>query len=148
MIYLGADHRGFNLKEHLKKWLKNRGLAFEDLGALTLDPNDDYPLIAEKVARKVAKNTEHRGVLLCGSGAGVCIAANKIDGIRASEGIHKDAIKAARSDDDINVLCLSADLLASDEAQDLVDAFLNTPYSGEERHERRLKEIKDIEENN
>lgn len=145
MIYLGADHRGFQLKEQLKTWLQGRGMTFEDLGAVKFNPSDDYPVIAEKVAKKVIKNEEHKGILICGSGAGVCIAANKVRGIRGSEGLNKDAVRAARSEDNINVLCLAADLLASDEARDFVEVFLNTSYAGEERHERRLKEIEDME---
>ena len=146
MIYLGADHRGYKLKEQIKKYLKDKGERIEDLGTDSEAPVD-YPIIAEKVARKVAKDEDGRGVLMCGSGAGVAIVANKVGGVRATEGWNKQVTQAARNDDDVNVLCLSADALALDEAKELIDVFLHTPFAGEERHRRRLKEIREIEEN-
>lgn len=147
MIYLGADHRGYQIKEQIKNYLIAKGHKITDLGTDSTKPID-YPLIAEKVAKKIARDAEARGILICGSGAGVCVVANKVDGVRASEGWNKQAVEAARNDDDINALCLSADMLALDEAEDLIQAFLDTPFSGKERYKRRLAEIGEIEENN
>src|SRR3989344_9127062 len=147
MIYLGADHRGFQLKEQVKNYLAGKGRQVNDLGTNSQAPVD-YPVVAEKVAKKVVRDEEGRGILICGSGAGVCVAANKINGVRATEGWNKQAIEAARNDDDVNVLCLAADMLALDEARELVEGFLDTPFAGEERQKRRLKEIGEIERDN
>lgn len=147
MIYLGADHRGFQLKEQVKNYLAGKGRQVNDLGTNSQAPVD-YPVVAEKVAKKVVRDEEGRGILICGSGAGVCVAANKINGVRATEGWNKQAIEAARNDDDVNVLCLAADMLALDEARELIEVFLDTPFAGEERQKRRLKEIGDIESDN
>lgn len=144
-VYLGADHRGFELKEKLKAQI--RGHEIIDLGAHELDPNDDYTTYALEVAKKVASQ-EPLGILVCGSGVGMDIVANKIDGVRASVGKQKEQVVAGRHDDDMNVLVLSADYTSEDEAMNMVNAFLGTQFSGEERHKRRLLHIKEIEENN
>ena len=147
MIYLGADHRGFKLKETLKKYLQDKGYQLKDMGTDSEEPVD-YPLIAEKVGKKVKEDPNNRGILLCGSGEGVAIAANKIDGIRAGEAWNPDVAYSARNDDNINVLALPADNLASDEVNEIAQMFLDTSFSGEERHKRRLEEIKRMEEEN
>src|SRR3989344_5278018 len=102
-IFLGADHRGFHLKERLKSWLEARGDSFEDLGATAFDPDDDYVDFAVAVAKKVAEVPEYnRGLLICGSGVGMDIAANKVKGIRATVAWNPDVAKQARSHGDIN----------------------------------------------
>ncbi|MBI4050229.1 MAG: RpiB/LacA/LacB family sugar-phosphate isomerase [Candidatus Doudnabacteria bacterium] len=145
MIYIGADHRGFKLKEAIKKWFGEQNINFEDLGAKELDPNDDYPIIAKAVAEKVIANVENRGILICGSGAGVCIVANKIKGIRAAEAWNPEIAKAARNDDNANVLCLSAGALSLEEVKSIARIFLDTSFGGAERYKRRLQQIEDIE---
>src|SRR5258706_16298142 len=108
-VYLGADHRGFELKEKVRMWLEKWDYAHEDMGAYELNEKDDYTLYAEKVALLVANEKDARGILICGSGVGVDIAANKFDGVRASIGKEPDQVKAGRNDDDMNVLVLPSD---------------------------------------
>lgn len=147
MIYIGADHRGFKAKEILKKYLQDRGYQVVDVG--TRSPESvDYPLIAEKVGHKVVEDLNNRGVLLCGSGAGVCIAANKIDGVRAAEAWNVEIARSARSDDNANVLCLAADEANLEDMKKIIQVFLDTSFFSAERHKRRLKEIQDLEKEN
>ncbi len=146
MLYIGADHRGFELKEKLKEWLKDRGLLVEDLGAHTLEPEDDYPDFALAVARKVFENPDSdRGILFCGSGHGMDIVANKIKGIRAALGFNVAVAKQSREHEDANILVLAADWVTPDEAGEVVKTFLETKFSGEERNRRRIKKVEMIE---
>lgn len=147
-VYLGADHRGFALKEKIKDWLLEWDYQYEDMGAYDYDEHDDYTLYAEKVASIVADNDDSYGILACGSGVGVDIAANKIDGAYASIGKEKDQVAAGRKDDDMNILVLAADYTSEDEAKEMVKVFLETEFDGLARHKRRLEEIKKIEINN
>ena len=147
-IYLGADHRGYELKEKIAKWLFEMDHAFQDLGADKLDPKDDYPKYAEEVASLVAGNEGSRGVLLCGSGVGVEVVANKFDGVRAGIGESVLQVEAARRDDDMNILVIASDFTSEKEAKAMLIAFLETKYENVARHERRLEEIEKIEENN
>jgi ribose 5-phosphate isomerase B len=144
-VYLGTDHRGFLLKEQLKVWFDGISVHVIDCGAQTHEPGDDFVDIARVVAEKVATTSDARGILLCGSGAGVCIAANKRAGIRAAVGWRTDQVVASRRDDDINILALPADYISEHEAQDLVQAFLQTEFIPEERFVRRIAKIKDLE---
>jgi ribose 5-phosphate isomerase B len=147
-IFIGADHRGYELKEKIAKWLFEMDHAFQDLGALSLDPNDDYTKYAEDVASLVAKNEGSRGVLLCGSGIGVEIVANKFDGVRAGIGENVLQVEKGRNDDDMNILVIAADYTSEKEAKAMLIAFLETPFSGKARYEKRLQEIGKIEANN
>lgn len=147
-IYLGADHRGYELKEKIAKWLFELNKEFLDLGAVTLDPTDDYTKYATEVASLVAKNEDSRGVLLCGSGVGVEVVANKFDGVRAAIGKSVAQIKAGRNDDDMNVLVIASDFTSEKEAKAMLIAFLETKFSGKARYEKRLDEITKIEANN
>jgi len=145
IIYIGADHAGFALKESVKRHLHDKGFDVEDLGAFNLDPADDYPTYAARVSKIVAENSRSLGILICGSAEGVCIAANKFDGIRAGIGFSVPSAKSLRSDDNGNILCLAGRLDAVDKPLPIVDAFLKTEFSGAERHNRRLSEIAAIE---
>lgn len=147
-VYIGADHRGYRLKEKIKKWLSDWGYEFEDVGAEHFDPKDDYTLYAQKVALGVRGKAGVRGILLCGSGVGMDIAANKIDGIRASIGKSAEQIKAGRRDDDMNILVVAADFTKEKEAKEMLKVFLETEFDEKERHKRRLKEIQEIEKSN
>jgi len=149
-IYLGGDHAGFDLKEQLEAWLLDLEYTVKDLGNVEYDPQDDYPDFGHAVAEAVAQNPESCGILLCGNAEGVCIVANKTDGIRAGIGYSVEAIQSARTEDDINVLCLAVPLidLQLDEAQLRVKTFLATPFEPAERRVRRLNKIQDIEEQN
>lgn len=154
MIYLGADHRGFELKEKIKQFLAQEKIPFEDLGNAVLDPKDDYPQFAEMVARKVSEDPEtNRGILLCGSGVGVDIVANKFKGVRSAlvwddQEALTALVKQSREHDNANVLSLPADHLNAEQARKIVKIWLATPFSGGERHTRRLEEIKELEEGN
>ncbi len=145
MIYLGADHAGFKLKEQIKKYLQAQRIKFIDLGNLKLDKNDDYPDFGYKVAKKVAKNKDSKGILICGTSYGVCIVANKVKGIRAvSISTVKDA-KLSREHNNANVLCLSGWNLKFDLAKKIIMVWLNTSFSQAKRHQRRINKIKKIE---
>lgn len=147
MIYLGADHGGFALKEQLKTWLTDWQLAFTDLGATVLDPADDYPDFALAVAQAVATApAEHRGILACRSAAGVVIAANKVKSIRAVAPLTAQAAQHSREHNDANVIGLSGDWLDETTAKAIVQTWLQTPFSGEARHQRRLDKITQFEQ--
>lgn len=148
MIFIGADHRGYNLKEIIKSWLSPWGYSFEDLGAFELNKNDDYPDFADAVAKKVVEGKGNRGILICGSDVGITIAANKIKGIRAGGATIPEQIAAAVRDDDINILTLGADFLSEEQAKNILKIFLETKFSGEERHLRRINKITNLENNN
>lgn len=137
--YLGADHAGFELKEKLKKTVK--GLI--DLSP-EYDEKDDYPIISAKLAKKVAKE-KTKGILVCGSGAGVAIAANKIKGIRAVPVFDEYEAIMSRQHNDANILCLRARKFPAKKAVILAKLWLKTLFSGEERHKRRIKQITKLE---
>ena len=146
-IYLGADHRGFELKERLKKALADEAYSVEDLGAAKMMQDDDYPDYARAVAEKVAESPiDRRGIVICGSGFGVDIVANKYPGIRAALAMSPEHVHQGRHDDDVNMLALAADFTGPDDALKIVNSFLSTPFDGkDERYKRRLEKITDIE---
>ena len=146
-IYLGADHRGFDTKEKIKGWLNDWGYEYSDMGAYEYDPKDNYTLFAEKVALGISQS-KSKGVLICGSGVGVDVVANKFDGIRAAIGKSPEQVGAGRNDDDMNILVIAADYTKESEAKEMLRVFLATKFSGKERHKSRLAEIKNIEANN
>lgn len=141
MLYIGADHAGFYLKEYLKRFLKKHSIAVEDCGAHEYDKADDFPRYAFSLAKKVARDPSHRGILLCGSGQGMCIAANKVKGIRAASAWSKKSAIASRRDDDTNILCLTGRMLARKEAEKILLSWLFTGFSGLTRYKRRLDQI-------
>jgi len=149
VIYIGADHRGYNLKGKIKEWLSEWGRDYEDVGALTFDPADDFPDFAAAVGKAVAlslsKEQKNRGILICGSGIGIAIAANKIKGVRAGTAANPKQAEAAVHDEDMNVLSLSADFLNEKEAKDIVQAFIEAKFGNEERYNRRLNKIEALE---
>lgn len=147
MLYLGADHRGFPLKEYIKKRLAEDAIEFEDKGDLTLDPGDDYVDFAKLVGDEVIKDESHRGVLICGSGVGVDMVANKIDGVRCALVSDITRAQQSRQHEDVNIIALPADLLEEEVGYQIVKAFLETPFSEEERHKRRLEKMHEVEEN-
>lgn len=149
MIYIGADHRGFHLKEKIIRWIYDlRKYDFEDLGALIYDEKDDYTKYAELVASLVSKNEKSCGILICGSGVGVEVVANKFDGIRASVGKNAKQVEAGRMHDDMNILVLAADFTKDNEASGMVKTFLETKFDNLSRHKKRLTEISHLEANN
>ena len=146
MIYLGADHRGFKLKEKIKGWLKERGTECTDLGNQRFDPVDDFPDFASAVAKKVSQG-EGQGILLCGSG-GMALVANKFKGVRAVETWNVATAEHAKAHDAANVLMIAADFVEDVEAKKMVDTWLDTPVKQEEKYQRRLAKIGKIEETN
>ena len=146
MVYIGSDHGGFRLKESLKKYLVKKNIKFEDLGAPALNAKDDYPDYAEKVARAVAKNPDsHMGILMCRSGQGMCIAANKVSGVRAASAWNLKLAYSTRNDDGANILCLATDYMSEKIALNIATVFINTPFSKAARHGRRVLKIKKME---
>ena len=146
MLYIGADHRGYKLKEALKIYLQELNYVWEDLGAKELNPNDDYPDFALAVAKKVAENPdENRGILICGSGVGVDIVANKIKNIRSALCFDVKQAQMSRHDDNANILSLAADFIDENLAKDIVRIWLATPFSGFKHHARRIEKINKIE---
>ncbi len=148
MIYIGSDHRGFALKEKLKIHLTEWGYEYEDVGPFEFNKDDDYPDFAEIAGKKVAGDKGSRGILICGSGIGIDVAANKIDGVRAGTIADPKQAEASVHDEDLNVLSLSADFLSEDKAIEIAKAFLEAKYEKVERYERRLEEIKNLESDN
>lgn len=147
-IYLGADHRGYFLKEKISRWLFEKRYDFFDVGAQNLDLKDDYTKYASEVASLAAKKKGARGVILCGSGVGVEVVANKFDGIRAAIGINADQVKAGRGHDNMNVLVIAADFTDEDQAKDMLKTFLETKFGAKARYKRRLAQISKLEANN
>ncbi len=145
VVALGADHGGLSLKTDLIPWLESQGCRVVDVGADSLDPVDDYPDFAEAVARAVTSGQAERGVLICGSGVGACIAANKVPGVRACLGHDIYSAHQGVEHDDMNILCLGARVVGIELAKDLVAAFLNAGFTGEERHRRRLDKVAALE---
>lgn len=144
-IAIGCDHGGFPLKAPTVEIIKSLGHAVLDQGAMQYDAKDDYPDFALAVARAVQSGRAQKGIIICGSGVGACVAANKIHGVRAS--ICHDTYSAGQGveHDDMNVLCLGARIVGTAVAADLVRAFVNAKFSGEERHQRRLDKVLEAE---
>lgn len=143
-IAVGADHGGYYLKNELMPYLKNT-YEIIDVGAYTFDERDDYPEFARAVAQVITSQEAERGILICGSGVGACVTANKMVGIRAC--LCHDSYSAHQGveHDDMNILCLGARIIGIELAKELINAFLKANYSGEERHQRRLEKVLEIE---
>ena len=144
-VYLGSDHGGFELKGKMKEWLKEWGYEYEDCGNTVYDKDDDYPDYAFAVARKVTEDKDSMGILGCRSAAGVVIAANKIKGVRAGGAHNIKSAKHMREHNDANVLAVSGDWLDEEQAKGIIEVFLRTKFSGDERHVRRLRKIAEVE---
>ena len=149
MIYIGADHGGFQLKEKIKVWLKEWGVEFEDVGAKSLGPEDDYPEFAFAVAEKVGAQDDNvipwkqaaKGILLCRSAAGMVIAANKVCGVRAVAVTDEKAARHSREHNNANVIGISGDWTDENQAQKILKVWLDTEFSKEARHRRRVGHI-------
>lgn len=147
-IYLGADHRGFAMKEKVFAYLAKAGYEVEDVGDTELDPEDDFPQFAQIAALKVLGDTDSdpRAILLCGGGQGMCMAANRFRGIRASVIWDAYEAKMTRNDNDSNVLCLPSRILENDEQawRDVIDTWLNTPFANAPKYKRRNAQIDEL----
>lgn len=142
MIYLASDHRGLVRKEEVKKILDTLKQPYLDAGNLIFDPQDDEIDFVAKAAERIVDND--RGIFFCGSGVMADIAANRYPHLRSCLAWNKKQVEAARNDDDVNVLCLGADTIDLEETKTLVQAFLKTPFSGEDRFLRRLRKLKEM----
>jgi ribose 5-phosphate isomerase B len=147
-IFIGADHNGYHAKNKLVTYLKSAGYEVIDDGDTTFSPEDDYPIFAAKVVMDMRKSNEPdaRGILICGSGQGMCIAANRYRGIRACLGYNRESVRSARNDDDSNVLCLPATVASDHEINIIIETWLNTPFAAAPRFIRRNREIDELSE--
>jgi len=145
-VYLASDHAGYHLKEQIEAHLVKAGYEVEDVGNKELDPDDDYPQFAYSATTKVlgSEDNDAKAILICGSGQGMCIAANRVRGIRASVCWDEAGARETRNDNDSNVLCVPARVLEVDEAFKIIDTWLKTPFSGAPRHARRIREIEEL----
>jgi len=146
MLYIASDHAGYQLKKELKDFLtKKMNQPAEDLGPEHYESKDDFADYAAPLAKKVAADKDNRGILICGSGHGMCIAANKIKGIRAIIGYSILGAETGRRHNDANILCLAARVLSQDHAEAITRKFLETEFDGDERFVRRNRKIEEIE---
>ena len=146
MIALGADHGGYKLKEEIKKYLDEKEIKYEDLGTYS-EERTDYPIYAKKVAEAIQNNECETGILICRSGYGMTVVANKFRGIRAASIHDQESAKFAKADDDINVITLGGDYLTTNEAICIIRNWIGTEFKGG-RYAERIKMIEDIESNN
>lgn len=145
VIGIAADHGGFELKEKMKIFLTENNFSVLDFGAKKLDTADDYPDYVIPLAKAIAAAEVFRGIAICGSGVGACIAANKVSGVRAALIVDYFSAHQGVEDDDMNLICLGGRVTGYASAEELVLAFLNAEFIGAERHIRRLKKIENLE---
>ena len=143
-IYIDADHNGYDLKHSLIQYLKRAGHEVVDVGTPERDPQDDFTFAAGRVANSVLTEHGAKGILLCGSGQGVCMAANRFKGIRAGLAWNNQEAKAARNDSDSNVLCLPANMIDAQKAKTITHTWLTTPFAGASRFKRRIKQLDEL----
>ena len=146
-IGICADHGGFELKEKIKSFLNSNSFECVDFGASELNNADDFPDFVIPLAKAVASNEVFRGIAICGSGVGACVAANKVSGVRAALITDYFSAHQGVEDDDMNLICLGGRVTGYASAEELVLAFLKAKFIGKERHLRRLEKIKSIEKN-
>jgi ribose 5-phosphate isomerase B len=144
-IYIGADHAGWDLKEALEEYLREGDYNVVDMGNQNLVEDDDYPDFGHAVAKRVVTDEGSHGIVICGNAQGICIVANKVRGARAATGFDIDVAKTSREDDDSNILCLPGRHISIEDSKHIVDTWLSTEFSGEDRHVRRLKKVEQIE---
>lgn len=145
IVYVGADHRGEALKKDLITFLQENNFTVSEESHNASTPDDDYPDVAAKIAQAVVNSSDNRGIVICGSGVGVDIAANKIVGIRCGLALQQEQVAAARADDNIQILALAADYMSLEQAKECVYAFLTTAYEQTENHQRRIDKITSLE---
>jgi len=143
-VHIGSDQRGYDLKDELSRFLRGLDYEVEDHGCYSRE-SCDYPVFAEKVSRACVLEEKGRGILICWTGIGMSMAANKIPGIRAALCSNIETARLSRQHNDSNILCLGAKYTSSELAKEIVDVWLETDFSGEERHIRRIGQIADLE---
>jgi RpiB/LacA/LacB family sugar-phosphate isomerase len=141
IVYIASDHGGFTLKKALAEHLQSQAIDVKDLGPKTLDMEDDYPDLAIPLLKQIQKDPTNKGILICRSGIGMDMIANRFSGIRAAVSWNKEHAESSRADDDTNVLSLPADYISEEEAKEITDTWLTTLFSGKERHRRRLEKV-------
>ena len=146
IIAIGADHAGYTLKSEIVSWLKEKGHQINDLGAFNIDPDDDYPDFAGAVANSVSSGQAERGIVVCGSGVGACITANKVKGIRACLCHDTYSARQGVEHDDMNVICIGGRIIGIELAKVVLQAFLDAGFIPEPRFQRRLDKIMQIEQ--
>ncbi len=146
-VAVGADHAGFDLKVELVRWLESEGHLVNDIGAHELDPNDDYPDFAVAVAAVIQSGGAERGIVICGSGVGASIAANKVKGIRACLCHDTYSARQGVEHDAMNVICIGGRVIGIELAKAVLDAFLDANFLPEPRFQRRLDKIIQVEQN-
>lgn len=146
MIAIGCDHGGYKLKEEIKKYLEEIGLEYKDFGTYN-EERTDYPIYAKEVANSVSKGESEKGILICRSGHGMAIVANKFKGVRAASITSEDDARFAKSDDDVNIMTLGADCLETDDAIKIMRIWIATEFKGG-RYKERTDMIKEIENEN
>jgi len=144
-IYIGADHRGYELKEQIKTWLVSNTHQVLDCGNAVYDHDDDFPDFGFKVGESVVTDPGSMGIVICGSAGGVTIAANKVKGCRCVSAFNEDEVKHDRQHDDVNVLAVASSYTTFDMARKLIKIFLTEKFLNAERFQRRLKKISDYE---
>ena len=133
-IFIGADHRGFELKDQIIEYLQSKNIRTEDLGNYEYDPQDDNPIYAQKIAQAVLQNPDvYLGIVICGSGVGVSIAANRYKGIYCGVALNPDQVKSIREHDHINILSIAADYQSFDEVKKMIDIFIETPKNQQKK---------------
>lgn len=142
MIAIGSDHGGIKLKETVINYLKEKGLEYKDFGTYTTD-SCDYPVFGKAVANSVASKESEKGIVICTTGIGISITANKVKGVRCALCSDSLSAKMTRLHNDANVLAMGAGIVGDNLALEIVETFLNTEFSGEERHQRRIDLIED-----
>jgi ribose 5-phosphate isomerase B len=145
-VAIGSDHAGYDEKEKIKKTLDELGVQYEDLGTTSID-SVDYPIYGAKVGRAVANGEVDQGIVVCGSGIGIAIAANKIDGVRAAQAWNEETARLAREHNDANVLSIGARVIPEAEVPKIIKAWFDAKFLGG-RHERRIEEITELEKEN
>ncbi len=145
-IFLGSDHNGLDLKKHIYQILKNGNYDVQDKGDIKFRPEDDFPVFASRVvnAMRITDDKDPRGILICGSGQGMCMAANRYKGIRAALCWNIIEARSSRNDDNSNILCLSAKSTSTKEAEGIINTWLNTSFAAAPRFIRRLKELDEL----
>lgn len=144
-IYLATDHAAFELKEYVKKALSEGGYEIEDCGAMTFDPHDDYPDLIKLAAYKVAQDSNSFGAVFGKSGTGEAIVANKIKGIRAVIAFNEENVRLSREHNNCNIISIGSQFVTNEQAVQLIRLFINTKFSEEERHTRRIDKIAELE---
>ena len=146
-VAVGADHAGFELKGEIVRWLESEGHQVNDIGAYVLDPNDDYPDFAVAVARSLCSREAERGIVICGSGVGACITANKVKGIRACLCHDTFSARQGVEHDDMNVICIGGRVIGIELTKVVLEAFLKARFLPEPRFQRRLDKLNQVERN-